>query len=130
MIGSTTRRFTNRFQGVHVLTVSTLREHLDSISTPDYMFQVEKVSRDRVIVRAQKPGSGKHPFPAVVLPAYPTGHADDQPGNPNVVLDPLDFVNADTHTEREIFVPLIGHDVLMHYEKMHPQSGLQMTRCC
>jgi hypothetical protein len=130
MIGTTTRRFTQRSQDVKVLTVSSLREHLDAISTPQCKFEVEKVSKDRVSVRAVIPSAGKRVHPVVVLPAYPTGHADDQPGNPNVVLDPLEFVNAETHEERHIFVPLLGHDVLVHYDKMHPYSGLQMTRCC
>ncbi len=130
MIGSTTRRFTKRSDSVTVVTVSLLRERLDGISTSACKFAIEKVGRDRVTIRAERLGSGKHMHPCVVLPSYPTGHADDVPGNPNVVLDPLEFLHAETHTEREIFLPLLGHDALLHFEKMHPQSGLTMTRCC
>ena len=130
MIGSTTRRFTKRFQSVDVVTLSALREHLESISNHDCKFQVEKAGHDRVTIRCESLADGKHVHSFVVLPAYPTGHSDDSPTNPNVVLDPLGFANADTHEERERFLPLLSHDVLVHYEKMHPQSGLKMTRCC
>ena len=130
MIGSTTRRFTKRFQGVTVITVASLREHLETINTPSCKFLVERVTHDRVTVRAEKPTAGKHVHASVRLPAYPTGHADDLPGNPNVILDPVEFVNAETHAERDIFVPLLGHEVLVHFEKMNPQGGLAITRCC
>jgi hypothetical protein len=129
MIGSTTRRFTKRFDKVDVVTLSALREHLDSLSNHDCKFDIDKVGRDRVTVRCETQAQGKHAS-FVVLPAYPTGHADDSPTNPNVVLDPIEFVKADTHEERHKFVPLLGHDVLAHYEKMHPAGGLKMTRCC
>ncbi len=130
MIGTTTRRLTQRSQSVKVLTVSSLREFLDSSSSPECRFQVDKVARDRVTVRAECPVNSKRLHPIVVFPAYATGHADDLPGNPNVVLDPLEFVNAETHAEREIFVPLIGHDVLVHFEKMHPSGNMPFSRCC
>ena len=130
MIGSTTRRFTSRFDKVDVITLSTLREHLDGISNHDCKFHVDKVAKDRVTVRCEYLSDGKQTQSYVVLPAYPTGHSDDSPTNPNVVLDPVEFVKADTHEQRHIFVPLFGHDVLAHYEKMHPAGGLKMTRCC
>ncbi len=129
MIGTTTRRFTKRFQTVSVLTLAALREHLDQISSPGCHFRVENVARDRVTIQVEI-GTPKRPHPSVIVPAYPTGHADDLPGNPNVVLDPLEFVNADTHAEREVFTPLIGHDVLVHYEKMHPSAVMPFNRCC
>ena len=127
MLGSTTRRFTKRFQSVDVVTLSALRDHMESISTHDCRFRVEKATHDRVTIRCE---SAPHKPCFVVLPAYPTGHSDDSPTNPNVVLDPLEFLNADTHEERERFLPLLNHDVLAHYEKMHPHKGLAMTRCC
>ena len=130
MIGSTTRRFTSRRQNVQVLTLSSLREFLETISDHDCKFQVEKVSRDRVSVRCESMTKGKRVHSSVVLPAYPTGHSDDEPTNPNVVLDPLEFTNAATHEEQHKFLPLLGHDVLVHFEKMHPKAGLKMTRCC
>ena len=131
MIGSTTRRFTKRSQTVTVVTLSTLREQLESLNRQqEGKLLIEKVSRDRVTIRWEAAASGVRVQSWVVLPSYPTGHEDDSPTNPNVVLDPLEFVGADTHEERERFVPLLGHDVLVHYEKMHPQPGLKMTRCC
>lgn len=128
MIGTSTRRFTKRFQTVKVLTLAALREHLEQISSPGCRFRVENAGRDRVTVQVEIGSSKRHP--TVVFPAYPTGHADDLPGNPNVVLDPLEFINADTHADREIFAQLIGHDVLMHYEKMHPSAIMPFNRCC
>lgn len=80
------------------------------------------------MVRAEIARKGPHP--AVILPAYPTGHADDQPTNPNVVLDPIEFVNAENHADLELFVPLLGHEVLTHYEKMHAAAGMPLSRCC
>lgn len=129
MIGTSTRRFTKRSQAVSVITVAALREHLEQISRPGCRFRIENVGRDRVTVQVEI-GSSKRPHPCVILPAYPTGHADDLPGNPNVVLDPLEFMNAETHAEREVFVPLVGHDVLLHYEKMHPSAVMPFNRCC
>lgn len=130
MIGSTTRRFTSRRQSVQVLTLSSLREFLDSISNHDCRFRVEKVTRDRVTVRCESLSEGKRTHSDVMLPAYPTGHADDEPTNPNVVLDPLEFHNAEDHESRHRFLPLLGHDILAHFDKMHPKAGLKMTRCC
>ncbi len=127
MISTITRRFTKRFQVVNVLTLSSLREHLESISTPDRKFRIENAGRDRVTVRVET-GNGQHA--AVVFPAYPTGHPDDQPTNPNVVLDPLEFVKAETHAQREAFLPLLDHDILAHYEKMHPSAVMPFNRCC
>jgi hypothetical protein len=66
----------------------------------------------------------------VVLPVYPTGHPDDTPDNPNVVLDPIGFVNADTPEERSAYMPLLGSDVLTHYEKLHVGGEMPLARCC
>ena len=118
-----------RFQSVTVVTLSTLREHLEIISTPDCKFTIEKVRGDRITVRSEDLISGKKI--SVVLPAYPTGHEHDVPGNPNVVLDPVAFVNAGTCAEREVFAPLLGQDVLAYYHKLHPHTdGLAVSRCC
>jgi hypothetical protein len=119
-----------RFQGVNVVTLSTLRDHLETISGSDCKFKIEKVRGDRVTVRAESLISGKKTDSSVVLPAYPTGHEHDVPGNPNVVLDPVSFVNAETCVEREVFCPLLGHDVLAYYNKLHPHTGLSISRCC
>jgi hypothetical protein len=117
-----------RFQSVTVVTLSTLREHLEIIGTPDCKFTIDKVRGDRVTVRSESLISGKKI--SVVLPAYPTGHEHDVPGNPNVVLDPLAFVNAETCAEREVFAPLLGQDILDYYHKLHPHIGLAVSRCC
>ncbi|MGA2961232.1 MAG: hypothetical protein ABSD96_06120 [Candidatus Korobacteraceae bacterium] len=118
-----------RFQSVSVVTLSTLREHLETISTPDCKFKIEKVRDDRITVRSESLISGKKI--SVVLPAYPTGHEHDVPGNPNVVLDPLSFAGADACAETEVFAPLLGHDVLDYYHKLHPHTvGLSVSRCC
>jgi hypothetical protein len=119
-----------RFQSVNVVTLNTLREHLETISSPDCRFKIEKVRGDRVTVRNESLISGKKTNSSVVLPAYPTGHEHDVPGNPNVVLDPLTFVNAETCVEREVFAPLLGRDVLAYYHKLHPHTGLTVSRCC
>lgn len=119
-----------RFQSVNVVTLNTLREHLETISSPDCRFKIEKVRGDRVTVRNESLISGKKTNSSVVLPAYPTGHEHDVPGNPNVVLDPLTFVNAETCVEREVFAPLLGNDVLAYYHKLHPHTGLTVSRCC
>jgi hypothetical protein len=122
------RMLTNRFQSVNVATLSTLRERLETISSPNCRFRIEKVLRDRVTIRGESLLSGEYSF--VVLPAYPTGHEDDVPANPNVVLDPLLFVNAETCAEREMFAPLLGHDVLTYYDKLHPHIGVSLSHCC
>lgn len=124
------RMLTKRFQRVNVTTLSTLREHLKTISRPDCVFEVEKVRRHRITVRSESLGSGKKLHPFVVLPAYPTGHEDDEPSNPNVVLDPLQFGNVETCAEREVFVPLLGQDVLAYYDKLHPHIGFSLSSCC
>lgn len=122
---------TKRFQSVNVVTLSTLRDRLENISGPDCRFKIEKVRHDRITVRSDRMVSGKEARFFVVLPAYPTGHEDDTPGNPNVVLDPLEFVNAETCAEREAFAPLLGEEVLAYYHKLHPHDvGLSLTRCC
>jgi hypothetical protein len=101
---------------------------LETISTPDCKFTIEKVRGDRVTVRSESLISGKKI--SVVLPAYPTGHEHDVPGNPNVVLDPLAFVNGETCAEWEVFAPLLGQDILDYYHKLHPHLGLAVSRCC
>ena len=121
---------TKRFQSVNVLTLNSLRDHLQTINTPVCKFKVEKVSGDRVIVSNESSIDGKKVRSSVVLPAYPTGHEHDVPGNPNVVLDPLEFVNAETCKEWEVFAPLLGRDVLEFYHKQHPHLGVSVSRCC
>ncbi len=122
---------TARRQNVTVMTVRTLRAHLDEISRPDCRFTVDKVRGDRVSVRSDYTLSGVRKHASVVLPAYPTGCPNDSPcNNLNVVLDVLEFVGADTCAERDLFAPLLGEEALTHYEKMHQQQGLHMTRCC
>jgi hypothetical protein len=122
---------TKRFQSVNVVTLSTLREHLETISKPDCKFKIEKVRGDRVTVRSESLIAGKKTNSSVVLPAYPTGHEHDVPANPNVVLDPLSFINAETCAEWEVFTPLLGQEVLAYYHKLHPHTdGLVVSRCC
>jgi hypothetical protein len=103
---------------------------LETISSDDCRFKIEKVRGDRITVRSESLISGKKRNSSVVLPAYPTGHEHDVPGNPNVVLDPLAFVNAETCAETEVFAPLLGHDVLDYYHKLHPHTGITVSRCC
>ncbi len=122
---------TARRQNVTVMTVSTLRSHLDDISRPACRFTVDKVHGDRVSIRGDYALSGVRKHASVVLPAYPTGCPSDSPcHNLNVVLDPLEFVGADTCAERNLFAPLLGKEALAYYEKMHQQQGLHVTRCC
>ena len=129
IVGGGVHILSKRFQRVNVVTLSTLREHLEAISSPDCRFTIEKVRGDRITVRSENLISEKKI--SVVLPAYPTGHEHDVPGNPNVVLDPLAFVNAETCAETEVFAPLLGHDVLDYYHKLHPHTvGLSVSRCC
>ncbi len=121
---------TKRFQSINVATLCTLREHLKNISGPECGFKIEKVRSDRVTVSSECLVSGARSRPSVVLPAYPTGHQDDTPNNPNVVLDPIQFLNAETCAEREVFTPLLGKEVLAYYEKLHPHLGFSMNQCC
>jgi hypothetical protein len=122
---------TARRQNVTVMTVSSLRDHLDAISRPTCRFSVEKVRGDRVSIRSDFTLGGIRKHASVVLPAYPTGCPNDSPcHNLNVVLDVLEFVGTDTCAERDMFAPLLGEEALTHYEKMHQQQGLHMTRCC
>jgi len=124
------RVFTKRFQSVNVLTLNTLREYLETISTPERKFKIDKLRGDRVTVSSESLLAGKKLNCSVVLPAYPTGHEHDTPGNPNVVLDPISFVNAENCAEWEIFTPLLGKDVLEFYHKQHPHIGVSVSRCC
>ncbi len=113
------------------MTVSTLRSHLESVSAPGCRFTIHKVLRDHVSVRGDYVLSGKSKHSYVLLPAYPTGSPDDAPSNNlNVVMDPLEFEEVDTCAERDIFAPVLGREVLAHYEKMHPHAGLTVSRCC
>lgn len=130
-MGDAMHTLTARRQSVTVMTVSTLRTHLEDISTTAYRFTIHKVHRDRVSVRSEYVRSGKKKTAYVLLPAYPTGYPGDAPcNNLNVVLEPLDFVDLDACAERDIFAPLLGNDMLAYYERMHPHAGLQVTRCC
>jgi hypothetical protein len=125
------RRLTQRRQSVVVMTVNTLRSHLESISGPACRFTIHKVQRDRISVRADYILEGKKKHAEVQLPAYPTGSTDDVAcNNLNVVLDPIDFTDVDGCAERDVFEPLIGAETLAHYEKTHPDATLPITRCC
>jgi len=122
---------TERRQSVTVMTVNTLRSHLENLSGPACTFTIHKVGRDRVSVRSDYVLSGRKRHSCVLLPAYPTGSLDDAPcNNLNVVLDPLDFLDVDSCAERKIFEPLLGHEMLAYYEKMHPHADLPLSRCC
>jgi hypothetical protein len=122
---------TARHQIVTVMTVNTLRDHLERISRSARKFTIHKVQRDRVSVQCEYTLSGKGKKSYVLLPAYPTGHSGDSPcNNLNVVIDPLDFVGVDTCAERDTFAPLLGDEMLAHFERMHPHAGLLVTRCC
>jgi hypothetical protein len=124
-------KLTVRRQDVTVMTVSALRSYLESVSGPSCRFTIHKVHRDHVSVRGDYRLSGKNKHSYVLLPAYPTGSPDDAPcNNLNVVLDPLDFEDVDTCAERDIFAPVLGREVLAHYEKMHPHAALTVSRCC
>ena len=124
-------QLTSRCESVTVITVSALRSHLEKISSATRRFTVHKVHSDRVSVRADYVLSGKNKRSFVVFPAYPTGWADDAVcNNLNVVLEPLNFENAADRSEREIFEPLLGHEVLHHYENLHPAPGVPVSRCC
>src|SRR5664280_2222889 len=91
-MGDTMHTLTARRQSVMVMTVSTLRAHLEGISTSAYRFTIHKVHRDRVSVRSEYVLSGKKKTAYVLLPAYPTGYPGDAPcNNLNVVLEPLDL---------------------------------------
>ncbi len=124
-------RLTVRRQNVTVMTVNALRTHLPSLNSATSSFSIDKVQRDRVSIRCDYQLLGKKKHSHVTLPAYPTGSPEDAPSsNLNVVLDPLSFENVESCAEREIFAPLLGHEVLEFYQRMHPESGLTVTRCC
>jgi hypothetical protein len=124
-------QLTSRRQSVTVFTVNALRSHLERISSAACRFAIHKVHSDRVSVSADYVLSDKDQRSLVVFPAYPTGWLDDAVcNNLNVVLDPLQFDNAADHFEREIFEPLLGHEVLHHFENMHPAPGEPVSRCC
>jgi hypothetical protein len=124
-------RLTARSQTVTVMTVHTLRTHLEGFSTGACRFTICKVHRDHVSIRGDYTRAGKKKHCSVVLPAYPTGSADDAPcNNLNVVFDPLSFEGAASGEEREMFSPLLGQDILDHYEKTHAGAGVPVSRCC
>lgn len=113
------------------MTVNALRAHLESLSTRDCSFSIAKVERDRAFVRADHLDGTTKKRSLVILPAYPTGWKDDDNcKNLNVVLDPLKFEGVESCSERHVFEPLLGHDVLEQYEKTHPDSVVPMSRCC
>ncbi len=113
------------------MTVSTLRSYLETVSSSACRFTIDKVHRDRVAVRSDYVVSGKRKHSSVLLPAYPTGSPDDAPSNNlNVVLDPVQFEDVDSCAERDIFEPVLGPEILAHYEKMHPHDVLPLARCC
>lgn len=113
------------------MTVATLHSHLENISRPACGFAIQKVHRDHVSIRADYKLSGVRKHPSVVLPAYPTGNPSDDPcSNLNVVLDPIAFIDADTSADRYVFLPLLGRDILAHYERLHQEPGLSVSRCC
>jgi hypothetical protein len=125
------QRLTERRQNVTVMTVSTLRVHLEDISRSGRRFTIHKVRGERVFIRCDYAVAGMRKHAVVVLPAYPTGYESDVPlRNVNVVLDPLEFADAETCADRAVFAPLLGEEVLAHYQKMHQQTGLSMSRCC
>jgi hypothetical protein len=129
--GDSVLLLTERSEKVTVVTVSTLRALLKSLASPSCTLSVHKVHRDRVSIRADYTMENRRSHSELLLPAYPTGCPADAPANNlNVVLDPLGFVDADSHEQRHVFVPLLGHELLEHYEKMHPQDGLTVSRCC
>jgi hypothetical protein len=122
---------TARHQLATIMTVNTLREHLERISRPARKFTIHKVQRDRASIQCEYMLSGKKKKAYVLLPAYPTGYPGDSPcNNLNVVIDPIEFIGVDTCAERDEFAPLLGDEMLAHFERMHPHTGLVVTRCC
>ena len=122
---------TERRQNVTVTTVRTLRAELARISSVTCKFSIHKVHRDRVSIRCEHVVEGQRKHSEVVLPAYPTGWpADGSCNNLNVVLDPVEFVSADSPEKRHFFAPLVGHEALAYYEKLHGQESLTVSRCC
>ena len=125
------RRLTVRRQMVTVMTVSTLRNYLKSVSSQGCEFTIGKVDSHHLSIRADYTSGGTTKHAHVVLPAYATGFPDDATShNLNVVLDPLSFANLASSAEREVFLPLLGRETLEHYEHMHPNADLPVSRCC
>lgn len=123
------RRFTERKQKITIFTLSSLRKHLQQLQVAEKTeFSIDKLHNGHMTVRAKTPRSGSEAW--LILPTYPTGHPDDAPWNPNVVLDPLGFIEADTPEERAVFTPLLGPDVLEFYERLHQNSESSLLRCC
>ena len=130
-MGDAMQTLTARRQSVTVMTVNTLRTHLESISNRACRFTVYKVHRDRVSVRGEYVLAGKKKQSYVLLPAYPTGYPDDAHcNNLNVVLDPIAFEDVDSCTEREEFAPLLGDETLANYDRTHPHASMPFSRCC
>ncbi len=124
-------RLTARCHNVTVMTVSTLRDYLESVSGAGRKFSVARVRGDRVSIRCDYTQAGKKKHASVWLPAYPTGWPDDVScNNLNVVLDPLEFEGASSCGEQAQFAAVFGEEVLAHYEKTHPASTLPISRCC
>ncbi len=113
------------------MTVSALRDYLKAADSANCRFTIDKVDRDRVSIRGDHVFEGKKKHCHVLLPAYPTGLPDDAVShNLNVVLDPLGFENIESSAERQVFAPVLGHEILDHYERMHPGSDFPVSRCC
>jgi len=124
-------RLTSRHQDIAVMTVNALRDHLESLSTPSCKFAIAKVDRDRVSIRGDYLLAGRKKHSWLLLPAYPTGWPDDATvRNLNVVLDPIGFEGVESCAERNVYAPLLGRDLLEHYEKMHPDAAIPLSRCC
>jgi hypothetical protein len=122
------RSFTQRIQNVRVFTLSSLRTYLKNLQPGEASFSLDKLHHDHVVIRAKDAMSGKKS--RLVLPTYPTGHPDDDRWNPNVVLDPIGFIDANTPEERSIFAPVLGSEILHFYEKLHQNSETSLLRCC
>jgi hypothetical protein len=124
-------RLTDRCQNATVMTVSTLRNFLETVSHAGCKFTIRKVQRDRVTIAGEHAATGKKKRSYMLLPAYPTGWPDDAScNNLNVVLDPVSFEDVEGCAERDLFAAVIGQDILRHYENTHPAAGLRVTRCC
>ena len=125
------QRLTARRQSVTVMTVSTLHGYLENVSDAGRRFTISKVRPDRVWIRCDYTHDGKKKHSSVLLPAYPTGLQDDAPSNNlNVVLDPLEFEGVQCCAERDEFAPLLGDDILSHFERTHPAEAMPVSRCC
>ena len=100
------------------------RAYAAAVDTVERLIREERIDCDYL-------ASGKRRYASVILPAYPTGSAEDAPANNlNVVLDPISFEGAQSCEELHMFAPLLGHEILEHYEKLHPSEAMPISRCC